>query len=226
MSMRNNIRFDDIIVGMVIKTSNGDITVVNKVDRENIKIRFNNTGYERFITADHLNTGQIKDLYRPKICGFGYMGEGSYICRVKGKTKTLHYTLWENMISRCYSEASLKNYPTYRGCTVCDEWRNFQTFAKWVDDNYPDDGAKYQLDKDSKFEGNMHYSPNTCIFLTHAENSSVSLAGSFVLTSPKGDKVDIFNLRKFCRDNNLNNTCIRQLIKGVQHQHKGWTRYG
>lgn len=224
--MRNNIRFDDIVAGLGVLTSNGWLTIIDKVDRGHIKIRFNSTGYERSIPIDHLNTGKIKDMYKPKICGFGCIGDGDYVCRVEGKTKTLHYTLWENMISRCYSESSLKNYPTYRGCTVCDEWRNFQVFAKWVDENYPNDGKRYQLDKDNKVKGNTCYSPDTCVFLTHAENSAVSLAGNFVLTSPEGEKVDIFNLRKFCRDNNLSNPCVRQVLRGVQRQHKGWTRYG
>lgn len=69
------------------------------------------------------------------------------------------------MIQRCYSEKALIKFPNYRGCTVCEEWHNFQVFGKWFDENYYKVGnERIHLDKDILHKGNKIYSPNTCIF--------------------------------------------------------------
>jgi len=69
---------------------------------------------------------------------------------------------WENMKQRCYSEIYQKQYPTYKGCYVCDEWLNdYETFKKWFYEHYKE---SFVLDKDILFEGNKIYSPETCCF--------------------------------------------------------------
>lgn len=40
--------------------------------------------------------------------------------------------------------------------------------------------------------------------------------------SPEGQEVVITNLKKFCRDNNLDSAAMYRLIKGKCKQHKGW----
>lgn len=53
------------------------------------------------------------------------------------------------MLERCYSDKLYKRYPTYRVCSVTEEWYNFQNFAKWYDENYYEvDDEKMELDKD------------------------------------------------------------------------------
>ncbi len=71
-------------------------------------------------------------------------------------------TLWNGMISRCYSERSIIDRPTYAECTVCDEWLVLSSFKKWCDDHYVDG---YQLDKDIIKQGNKEYSPENCVFV-------------------------------------------------------------
>ena len=71
------------------------------------------------------------------------------------------------MFDRCYYSGYQDNNPTYRGCTVAEEWHNFQNFAKWYEDNYIEG---YQLDKDIKVEGNKVYGPDTCMFISKQEN--------------------------------------------------------
>lgn len=65
----------------------------------------------------------------------------------------------------------IKKHPTYTDCEVCDEWLNFQNFAKWYDENfYEVDGERMHLDKDILVKGNKIYSPETCIFVPQKIN--------------------------------------------------------
>lgn len=72
------------------------------------------------------------------------------------------YTIWKAMLQRCYSEKLHLKYPTYIGCSVCDEWLLFSNFKKWFDENYKEG---FNLDKDILVEGNKIYSPDTCRFV-------------------------------------------------------------
>lgn len=92
--------------------------------------------------------------------GVGYNSGGKHELRIDGKSTTT-YGLWVNMLNRCYSSEYHERVPTYIGCTVADEWLDFQVFAEWVF-NYKYKGDNYQLDKDLLIEGNKIYSPETC----------------------------------------------------------------
>ena len=75
------------------------------------------------------------------------------------------------MLRRCYNERELNKQPTYRGCSVCDEWHNFQNFAQWYTDNYYEiDGECMELDKDILHKGNKIYSPDNCVFVPQCIN--------------------------------------------------------
>lgn len=78
------------------------------------------------------------------------------------------YRVWKDMIRRCYSSECQLKYPTYIGCSVCDEWKYYSKFKSWFDKNYVDG---YQLDKDILVNGNKVYSPNSCCFLPNYLNS-------------------------------------------------------
>lgn len=58
---------------------------------------------------------------------------------------------------------------------------------------------------------------------TFQYNLEYSNAKSFKFVSPDGDVVTIFNLKAFCRDNNLNASNMHMVLSGKYKQHKGWT---
>lgn len=81
------------------------------------------------------------------------------------------YSVWENMISRCYNP-NVKAYLNYggRGVVMCDEWHyDPESFIKWGIENGWELGL--ELDKDIKGNG-LLYSPETCKFVTTKENSN------------------------------------------------------
>ena len=85
----------------------------------------------------------------------------------RGNNKNkLSYWHWNAMISRCHDNYFLEKEPSYKQCTICEEWREYSSFDKWFNENYYEiENEKMELDKDILFKGNKIYSPETCIFV-------------------------------------------------------------
>ena len=115
--------------------------------------------------------GTLKCPYERRMRSVGYMGEGSYRTRGEDGRLTKAYVAWKGMMERCYSEEYLAQHPTYRGCTVCEEWQNFQTFSEWHEENYYEiEGQTMNLDKDILVRGNKEYGPDTCVYVPQEIN--------------------------------------------------------
>lgn len=96
----------------------------------------------------------------------GHKPCGKRIQRLKWKCP--FYRTWQNMLKRCYSEYTLEIQPTYKGCTVCDDWKSFSKFKAWMETQ---DWEGKSLDKDLLLPGNRVYSPDTCVFVTQRVNT-------------------------------------------------------
>ena len=79
-----------------------------------------------------------------------------------------HYSTWASMLSRCYSAKFQEKRPTYKDCTVSEDWHTFSKFKAWMQEQ---DWEGKQIDKDLLFEGNKIYSAETCVFVTPMVNS-------------------------------------------------------
>lgn len=162
-----------ITVGSVWKSNNcGDFEVVEYNGWDNIVVRFVDTGFEVTVNSSNIKSGKVKDKIRPSVYGVGFIGDGEHLPSVKKKV-TIAYDTWIRMLSRCYSYKFVTENQSYKDCAVCDEWHNFQNFAKWFHDNYPKDGAKYSLDKDLAVIGNKVYSPDNCMFVPQSINTFI-----------------------------------------------------
>lgn len=88
---------------------------------------------------------------------------------VNGVCKTIwicpYYEDWKNMIQRCYSVDVQNRQPTYKACTVCEEWKYLSNFIKWVNSQPNSNWQNCELDKDFLLKGNKHYSPDTCVYI-------------------------------------------------------------
>ena len=167
-----------------------------------------------------ITRGNVSDRMSPSLFGVGFLGCGNVKVSINGRT-TKAYQSWSNMLERCYLPRRLNEYPTYRDCFVCNEWHNFQTFAAWHKENYIEG---YHLDKDIKVDGNKIYSPDTCLFVSPIDNNEKAQSKEYVFTNPKGVSVVIYNLNKFCKDNDLDHGCMSHVYFLRRKQHKGWTK--
>jgi hypothetical protein len=149
------------------KTS-GEFFVVERTSSADLKVMFIETLNVEKATSSQVRTGEIKDRMRRSVYGVGILGVGEY----KPSDNKKASQLWRGMIERCYSERSLRLHPTYIDVIVCDEWHNFQNFAKWFDKNYV---HGMHLDKDVLSKSGLKcYSPKTCQFISQADNNRQS----------------------------------------------------
>lgn len=216
----------DKYVGKVFPTKNcGDIEVTGYTNNNTVDIVFLKTGYRKVVGLQSILKGGVKDPYSPFVYEVGFFGVGNYTSRNSKGKDTKAYKKWHSMLERCYSDKwlSASKNRNYIGCSVCEEWHNFQNFAVWFYLNYIE---SYELDKDKKVKGNKVYSPETCIFISKADNVEVAFAKEYVLVNPEGEKVCIYNMNKFCRENyNVELSGLRKLALGHTEKYKGWTRY-
>ena len=99
-----------------------------------------------------------------------YNGTVSHLVDGKRINKK-QYTTWSGMIKRCYNKKNQEKKPSYKGCTVCDEWLFFSKFKVWMDSK--DHHGKH-LDKDLMVTGNKVYSPSTCLFVSPLVNAALT----------------------------------------------------
>lgn len=110
------------------------------------------------------------------------------------------YTKWNNMLIRCFNDKYQEKQPTYAGCTVCNEWLDFNNFLEWFED--PKNGYRdgYQLDKDLLGGNRKHYSPETCCFVPQTINALMT-RGAKIRGKVKSIGVTIKNNKYIARCN-------------------------
>lgn len=85
-----------------------------------------------------------------------------------------YYRRWTNVLERCYSKKLQEKFPTYIGCSVCDEWLIFSNFKRWM---LTQDWQGKEIDKDCIKPGNKIYSPGTCCFIPKSLNLILTNSG-------------------------------------------------
>jgi hypothetical protein len=75
------------------------------------------------------------------------------------------YRTWHNMLKR---RQNLGDHRTYRGVTVCEEWKSFWAFKEWAETK---DWEGKDLDKDILIPGNKDYRPDACLVVDHHINA-------------------------------------------------------
>jgi len=148
------------------------LTIIEYNCEKDIRVQMNDTTF--FVTSSYreFRKDKLTSPYDKSICGIGYFGEGNYKAfDVETKKPTKEYDAWRSMIRRCYDN-TVSNHSSYEDCTVCEEWHNFQVFAKWFDKNYYEvNKESMQVDKDILVKGNKIYSPNTCLIVPNTINT-------------------------------------------------------
>ncbi len=111
---------------------------------------------------------------RKLVCGVGVSEAGEFARYVRIGSKWVmmrEYDLWYQMLRRCYSEKHQLKNPTYVGCSVSEDFKYFQRFARWCQSQAGFGLSGYHLDKDILVRGNKVYSEETCVFVPVNINS-------------------------------------------------------
>ena len=160
-------------LGEVGYNTNGErMTIIRYVNKNDIDIQFDDGTIVEHRYYGNFLKGNVKNPFFPSVYGVGYFGIGEFkSCNENGKI-TKSYNTWKNIHERCYNPKFHKKFQTYENCTVCKEWNNYQTFAKWDNENYYEVGNEQMaLDKDILNKRNKVYSPNNCIYVPYSINS-------------------------------------------------------
>ena len=149
----------------------GEIAIIVEYANSNdITVQFKTTGEFVKTTYQYFKNGFVKSRFTPSVYGVGIIGNKKTIDENGETIKS--YSVWTNMLKRCYSDKCQKTRPTYKGCCVCEEWLNYSNFKKWYDENYYEiEGQRMALDKDILVKGNKIYSPDTCVFVPQNINT-------------------------------------------------------
>lgn len=142
----------------IVEYNNSRNVIVEFQDEYKIKVK---TRYDCFLD------GRVLNPYDKTVYNVGYIGVGKY----NNKDCPKIYRTWSDMLKRCYDPYYINKHLTYIDAYVCNEWHNFQNFAKWYEENYYEcNNERMNLDKDILIKGNKIYSPETCIFVTEKIN--------------------------------------------------------
>lgn len=96
--------------------------------------------------------------------GVGVYVKGKYSCTSGGVT-TKEYAIWQRLIQRAYNYEFHKRSPTYVGCSMSENFKNFQFFAEWCNGQVGFGNKGWHLDKDILLKGNKEYSESfVCSF--------------------------------------------------------------
>lgn len=181
-----------------INNFGSEMVIVGYRGRMDIDVSFPQYNWTfKGVTYRAFKNGEIKCPYEHSVYGIGCIGVGNYKVSENGKLTKI-YSTWHSMLKRCYDEKFHKKCPTYKDCEVCDEWYNFQNFAKWYEENYYEiKGEKMCLDKDILVKHNKIYSPETCIFVPQAINKLFvkrqnDRGDSVIGTSPVNGKYRVY----------------------------------
>ena len=166
----------DVKVGDVMPTTkSGDCLVIKIEGKGRITVVFKeNINHDIITDYRTLKAGNILNPYFARYYGIGYLGVGKYRMS-KNKQPTPSYSAWRFLMMRLFCEKRLLINPTYRGCTICKSWCNFQVFSDWFY-SHESYGLGYELDKDLLISGNRHYSPETCVMIPQEINKALKTA--------------------------------------------------
>lgn len=132
-------------------------------------------GNAKEVRTDSLTSGNVKSCgcIKKEQDAINLTSEYGFKPKYKIQNRRL-YQCWRGMKRRCF-DAKDKRYYRYggRGITVCNEWLDYDIFAKWALNNgYREDLTIDRINNDGNYE------PSNCKWSTHKEqalNRSTSL---------------------------------------------------
>ena len=185
----NNVSYKDYEGSILKSLYCGDFKVLKYTNSLNILIEFVETGFRKICQTKEIKTGSILDKSLPSVFNVGVLGD-KYATKYKlpnGRYRNFkEYETWSGLLERCYSEKCQIKHPTYRGCTVSENFKSYTYFYEWCNAQVGFGNEGWQLDKDLLVKGNKIYSEDTCCFLPEEVNIALTRSDKTRGSSPIG----------------------------------------
>lgn len=147
--------------------SYGELIIKDYRKWNDVEVEFVNTGHVMTARIGDIKRGAVRDRSLPTIEGVGTLGEAS--TQLNGKLRKDYY-VWTNMLHRCYSADVQDKFPTYRGCSVSENFKNYSYFQEWYGKQKGSD-EDWFLDKDILVRDNKIYSEDVCVLVPREINN-------------------------------------------------------
>ena len=169
MKYLNDVSYKDC-VGKILKSKNsGDFKILKYNNARDVEIQFLKTRFETVVELGNIRNGKVKDPYVASVFSIGIVGNKYPIS--EGGILIKEYMLWTNMLERCYSDTYKKKRPTYKDCEVSENFKSYEYFYEWCQNQVGFTNEGWHLDKDLLIKGNKVYSEYFCIFIPQKINS-------------------------------------------------------
>lgn len=140
---------------------------------KDIEVTFddNNHTVVEGVYLSNFQRGSVNNPNHPTIYGFGIVDVNrNHLANEK------EYQMWTHMIERCYVSDDLRSQRdlSYKGCTVCNKWKRYSEFYKWVhsQENYDKwENGSFSIDKDIIKKGNKIYCSEYCCLVPNYINN-------------------------------------------------------
>lgn len=160
--------------------NSGKFIVLNKFktnthfyNQQSYEIQFLETGYKKIVRKYDAIKGEVKDPFFRSVRGVGYLGNYKSVKNYSDNEIKKLRTIWENMITRCYSSDTHNRYMN-NGIFVDNRWHSFENFLRDIRClpqfilARENDFDNWSIDKD--YYGSNCYSKDTCVWLSRNEN--------------------------------------------------------
>lgn len=134
-------------------------------------------GEKTYVTTGHLTAGTVTSCgCLRKEQAIERFKKAAYDNITHGDTGSDLYYVWHNMKQRCENN----KHPGYKyygakGIAVCDEWQDYETFAKWANEHgYSNNSSVPYSEKLSidRVNNKGDYCPENCRWITVHENTT------------------------------------------------------
>ena len=155
--------------GLIFESSkHGLVLTLNHINHHIVDFVFLDSGSIQQASMGALRKGLVKDYSQPTFLGVGVTGEG---CRNYGSLGKKSFSVWKEMLRRCYDVKFLENNETYIGCSVSEFFRYYDNFHQWCIKQVGFGREGFALDKDILIKGNKIYSEDVCVFVPQQINN-------------------------------------------------------
>jgi hypothetical protein len=172
--LNEELKLDDRLGQIGINKDGDQMQIIEYYTYDDIEVKFLD-GNDCIVHTQYINflKGYVKNYNKPSVGKHGFLGQGKYTSehRDENGNRILHteYKIWSGIHNRAGNFDG--KHSSYSDVTVCEEWWNYQNFAKWYEEHKYDIKDDFLcIDKDILNPKNRIYSPETCCLIPNSIN--------------------------------------------------------